>query len=194
VDRPGFEKTFVYKATGASAATGAVYDPGPISHWEDDMAILNKWGIAAVAVMGIAAMAGSVVAQDKAAAVKARQDFMKAQGADTKAISDYSKGMGSKADAEKAIADLQGRAGKIPALFVPGTSATDMPGVSFAKPAAFTEGDKVTAAAANLKAVEDKVAAAINTGTPADVATASADLGPKGCGGCHTPYRERKPA
>jgi cytochrome c556 len=154
---------------------------------------MNKWGVAAVAVAGMAALATGVVAQDKAAAVKARQDFMKAQAADTKAISDYAKGMGSKADAQKAIADLQSRAGKIPALFAPGTSMADMPGVSYAKPAAFTEKDKVEAAANNLKAVEDKVAAAINTGTPADVATAAADLGPKGCGGCHTPYRERKP-
>ncbi len=118
---------------------------------------------------------------------------MKAQGADTKAISDYSKGMGSKDDAAKAIADLQARSGKIAALFVPGTSIVDLPGVSYTKAAAFSEPDKVAAAAVNLKAIEDKVAAAIATGTPADVATASADLGPKGCGGCHTPYRERKP-
>ena len=157
------------------------------------MARLNKWGVAALAVASVAALATGVTAQDKAAAVKARQDFMKAQAADTKAINDYSKGMGSKDDALKAIADLQSRNGKILALFVPGTSMADLPGVSYAKPAAFTETDKVTAAAANLKVVEDKVAAAIATGTPADVATASADLGPKGCGGCHTPYRERKP-
>jgi len=155
--------------------------------------VVMKWGIAALAVAAIG-VAGASIAQDKAGAVKARQDFMKAQGADTKAISDYAKGMGDKASAQKAIADLQERAGKIPALFVPGTSMADMPGVSFAKPAAFTESDKLAAASANLKAVEDKVAAAINTGTPADVAAASADLGPKGCGGCHTPYRERKPA
>ena len=157
------------------------------------MALLNKWGYAALAAAGVAALASGVVAQDKAAAVKARQDFMKAQGADTKAISDYAKGMGSKADAQKAIADLQSRAPKIPALFVPGTSATDMPGVSYATPAAFPEKEELAAAAANLKSVEDKVAGAINTGTPADVAAASADLGPKGGGGCHTPYRERKP-
>jgi cytochrome c556 len=157
------------------------------------MALLNKWGAAALAVAGIAALATGVVAQDKAAAVKARQDFMKAQGADTKAIGDYAKGAASKDDAAKAIADLQARSGKIVALFTPGTSMADMPGVSYAKPAAFTETDKLAAAAANMKAVEDKVAAAISNGTPADVAAAAADLGPKGCGGCHTPYRERKP-
>ncbi|MEI9890690.1 MAG: hypothetical protein WDN45_08950 [Caulobacteraceae bacterium] len=84
------------------------------------MAVFKKWGVAAVVVAGIAALATGVVAQDKAAAVKARQDFMKAQGADTKAISDYSKGMGSKDDAAKAIADLQARSGKIAALFVSG--------------------------------------------------------------------------
>jgi cytochrome c556 len=172
----------------------ADYDPRSISHWEDDMARLNKWGVAAVAAAGIAALATGVVAQDKAAAVKARQDFMKAQAADTKAINDYAKGMASKADAEKAIADLQARNGKILALFVPGTSMSDMPGVSYLKPAAFTEKDKLAEAVANLKTLEDKTAGVIKTGTPADVAAAAGDLGKNGCGGCHTPYRERKPA
>ena len=80
------------------------------------MARMNKWGVAALAVAGVAALATGVTAQDKAAAVKTRQDFMKAQAGDTKAISDYAKGMGSKEDASKAIADLQARSGKIAAL------------------------------------------------------------------------------
>lgn len=158
------------------------------------MARVNKWCVAAVAVAGMAAIATGVVAQDKAAAVKARQDFMKAQAADTKAINDYAKGMGSKADAEKAIADLQARNGKILALFAPGTSMTDLPGVSYAKPAAFTETDKLKDVVATLKAQEDKTADAIKSGTPEAVGAAAADLGRMGCGGCHTPYRERKPA
>jgi cytochrome c556 len=141
----------------------------------------------------MAALATGVVAQDKAAAVKARQDFMKAQAADTKAINDYAKGMASKADAEKAIADLQSRNGKILALFVPGTSMADLPGVSYAKPAAFTETDKLKAVVASLKTAEDKMADTIKTGTPDAVGTAAGDLGKTGCGGCHTPYRERKP-
>ena len=157
------------------------------------MARMNKWGIAALAAVGVAALATGVVAQDKAAAVKARQDFMKAQAADTKAVGDYAKGTGSKDDALKGIADLQARNSAILKQLVPGTSMADMPGVSYAKPAAFTDGPKLAEIVSNLKVIEDKVADAIKTGTPADVAAASADIGPKGCGGCHTAYRERKP-
>jgi cytochrome c556 len=163
-----------------------------IGHWEDDMA-LNKWGMAAVAaIVGVSAL-GAAVAQDKAAAVKARQDFMKAQAADTKAIGDYAKGMASKDDALKAIADLQARNPKILALFVPGTSMTDLPGVSYAKAAAFTETPKLAEVVATLKGFEDKQAELIKTGTPEAVGALQADLGKNGCGGCHTPYRERKP-
>jgi cytochrome c556 len=157
------------------------------------MARLNKWGAAALAVAGMAALATVAVAQDKAAAVKARQDFMKAQAADTKAIGDYAKGMASKDDALKAIADLQTRNPAILKQMTPGTSMADMPGVSYAKPAAFTDGAKMTEIVANLKVMEEKLADTIKTGTPADVGAAAAGLGPNGCGACHKDYRERKP-
>ena len=157
------------------------------------MARSNKWGFAAVAVAGMAALATVAVAQDKAAVVKARQDFMKAQAADTKSIGDYAKGMGSKDDALKAVADLQARNPKILDQLAPGTSMADMPGVSYTKPAAFTEKDKLVAIVANLKVMEDKLATTIKTGTPAEVGTEAAGLGPNGCGACHKDYRERKP-
>lgn len=157
------------------------------------MALLNKWGFAAVAAAGVAALATGVVAQDKAAVVKARQDFMKAQAADTKTIADYTKGMASKADAEKAVADLQARNPKILDQLAPGTSMADMPGVSYMKPAALTEKDKLAAIVANLKGLEDKLADTVKTGTPEQVTAAAADVGRQGCGGCHSQYRERKP-
>jgi cytochrome c556 len=157
------------------------------------MARMNKWGVTAMTVAAMAALATVAVAQDKAAAVKARQDFMKAQAADTKTISDYTKGMASKDDAMKAIADLQTRNPAILKQLVPGTSMADMPGVSYAKPAAFTDTAQLTQIVANLKTIEDKVADTIKTGTPEQVATASADIGRMGCGGCHMTYRERKP-
>jgi cytochrome c556 len=157
------------------------------------MARVNKWCVAAVAVAGMAALATVAVAQDKAAAVKARQDFMKAQAADTKAIGDYAKGMGSKDDALKAIADLQTRNPAILKQLVPGTSMADMPGVSYAKPAAFTDTAKLTEIVATLKTMEDKLAGTIKTGTPDQVGAEAAGLGPNGCGACHKDYRERKP-
>ena len=172
----------------------ADYDPATIGHWEDDMARLNKWGVAAVAVAGMAALATVAAAQDKAAVVKARQDFMKAQAADTKVIRDYANGMAAKADAEKAIADLQLRNGAILKQLVPGTSTAELPGVSFAKPAAFTDRAKLEAIIANLKAIEDRTAAVIKTGTPEEAGMAGAEIGRDGCAACHNTYRERRSA
>jgi len=154
---------------------------------------MNKWGVAALAAAGVAALATGVMAQDKAAAVKARQDFMKAQAADTQAIGNYAKGTGSKDDALKAVADLQTRNPAILKQLVPGTSMADMPSVSYTKPAAFTEKDKLVAIVGNLKVMEDKLAATIKTGTPEQVGAEAAGLGPNGCGACHKDYRERKP-
>ena len=157
------------------------------------MARYSKWGVAAMAVAGVAALATVAAAQDKAAAVKARQDFMKAQAADTKAISDYSKGMGTKDDALKAIADLQTRNPAILKQLAPGTSMDDMPGVSYTKAAAFTDTAKLTEIVGNLKVMEDKLANTIKTGTPEQVGMEAAGLGPNGCGACHKDYRQQKP-
>jgi cytochrome c556 len=153
----------------------------------------KQWSLGTAAVMIAASMALGATAEDKAAVVKARQDFMKAQGADTKAINDYAKGMASKADAEKAIADLEARNSKILDQLVPGTSMADMPGVSYAKPAAFSDKDKLAAIVASLKTLEDKTAETIKTGTPEQVGAAAADIGRQGCVACHRDYRERKP-
>ena len=159
------------------------------------MAKLNKWGVTAVAAaVGFAAIGTAVAAQDKTAFVKNRQSFMKAQAADSKAISDYAKGMGSKADAEKAMADLRARNPKILALFADSTtSSTAMPGVSNAKAVIWTDKDKFARVVTTLKMLEDKEAELIKTGTPGAVETAQADLGKMGCGGCHGAYREKLP-
>ena len=159
------------------------------------MANVHKWGMAAIAaVVGVAALGTTVVAQDKTAFVKDRQAFMKAQAADNKAINDYAKGMGSKDDAVKAIADLQARNPKILALFADSsTSSTAMPGVSNAKAVIWTDKDKFAGVVATLKGLEDKQAALIKTGAPADVGAGQADLGKMGCGGCHGTYREKLP-
>ena len=158
------------------------------------MARLNKWGVAALAAAGVAAMATGVMAQDKAAAVKARQEFMKAQAADNKAINDYAKGMASKDDALKAIADLQARNGKIVGLFAdPTTSSTAMPGVSNAKAVVWEDKAKFAGVVATLKDLEEKQAELIKTGSPADVGTAQGNLGRLGCGGCHGTFREKLP-
>lgn len=139
----------------------------------------------------VAAGTVSVFAQqdDKLAAIKARQDFMKAQGADAKAISDYSKGQGDQATALKAINDLIARQPKIDALFVPGTSATDFPGKTNAKPELWTDTAKVAAIRAALLTEEKKLVVAVQSGDKQAVADQLAATNKAGCGACHGAYR-----
>jgi cytochrome c556 len=153
----------------------------------------GKWGTIAIAALGVAALGTAVVAQDKTGLVKDRQAFMKAQAADNKAINDYAKGMADKAAATKAIDDLLARNTKIVSLFVPGTSSTDLPGVSNAKAVIWTDHDHFTSIAASLHDLEVSQAALIKTGTPEAVGAAQANLGKTGCGGCHGTFREKLP-
>lgn len=156
---------------------------------------MRKWmqrGMLAIG-LGLFVVAGtvSVFAQqdDKLAAIKARQDFMKAQGADAKAISDYSKGQGDQAKALAAINDLIARQPKISALFVPGTSATDFPGKTNAKPELWTDTAKVQAIETALAAQEQKLLVAVQGGDKQAVADQLAATNKVGCGACHGAYR-----
>ena len=102
-----------------------------------------RFGVAAAA-LGLALAFGTVavVAQDKEAEIKTRQDTMKRQGKDFKAIQDYVKGQVDQAGAEQAIADLQSIAPKIVTLFPEGTGLDAFPGKTGAKPDIWKEWDK----------------------------------------------------
>ena len=145
--------------------------------------------LAAAVVIGFGAV--GVIAQDKEAQIKTRRDTMKRQGEDFKAIQDYAKGEGDQAGAEKAIADLQGLAPKIPDLFPPGTGLDAFPGKTGAKPDIWKEWDKFKAFIPTLEGEEQKLAAAIKSGDKAAIGAQLANTGKNGCGGCHTPYREK---
>ena len=147
----------------------------------------------ALVTLGVAAFGTAVVAQDKAQVVKDRVAAMKKMGADNKALNDYSKGMGSKDDALKAIADLQALNPKISSWFVAGTSSADMPGVSYAKPTIWTEKAKFDAIIGDLKTAEAATAEAVKNGTPEAVGATLPPIGRTGCGACHTTYREKLP-
>lgn len=158
------------------------------------MTRLNRWSVATLAVLGVVAAASGVVAQDKTKIVKDRQDSMKKLGGYSKTISDYTKGMKTKDDALKAIADLQAATAKMPSWFAPtGTSSTDLPGVSLAKAAIWTEKDKFADGIKSLQALEAQEADLIKTGSPDDVAKFAPQMGMKGCGACHAAYREKVP-
>ena len=153
---------------------------------------VSKIGFAAaLAALAIGFGAVGVVAQDKAAQIEKRRDTMKRQGTDFKAISDYVKGEGDQASAEKAIADLQSIAPKIVDLFPPGTGLDAFPGKTGAKPAIWQEWDKFKVIPVTLAGAEEKLAAAIKGGDKAAIGAEIANTGKNGCGACHTPYREK---
>jgi cytochrome c556 len=133
-------------------------------------------------------------AQDAAAQTEARQGVMKAQGKDLGAVKAFTEDKGDLAAAQTAGADLVTQIGKVPTLFPKGTSMTDLPGKSYAKPNIWTDTDKFNAAA---KTAADK-AAALNTalkgGEKAAITAAYGDMGKNGCGGCHETFREKKPS
>jgi cytochrome c556 len=152
---------------------------------------MGKWNKLVIATLGIAAIGTAVMAQDKMAMIKARQDFMKAQSADTKAIGDYAKGMGDKASAMAAVDDLIVRSDKIVGLFTdPTLNSTDMAGMTNAKAVIWTDHDNFAKIPVAMKALEMQTKVAIETGTPEQVAAAAGAQGKNGCGACHSVYRE----
>jgi cytochrome c556 len=148
-------------------------------------------GLAAAVALSIGLGAAVVAAQDKEAQVKTRRDTMKRQGADFKAIQDFVKGEGDQAAAAKAIDDLLSLAPKIVDLFPPGTGMDAFPGKTGAKPEIWKEWDKFKAIPAVLQSEEQKLADAIKSGDKAAIGAQLTNTGKNGCGGCHTPYREK---
>jgi cytochrome c556 len=151
---------------------------------------LAKWSAVtglAVAVLVAGGVAG--LAQDKLAEIKARQNFMKAQGGDLKTILAFTKGTADQAAATKAIDDLLARAPKIATLFPAGTSATDFPGKTAAKPTIWTDWDKVKKIPLAVQNEEEKLKTAIASGDKKAVLGGVAALNKNGCGACHGSYR-----
>jgi cytochrome c556 len=114
---------------------------------------------------------------------------MKAQGADAKAITEFSKGQGDKQAALKAVDDLIARSAKIDDLFPAGTSSTDFPGKSNAKPEIWTDWEKVKLIPAKLLEEETKLKGAIQGGDQKAVADQLGATVKNGCGACHGGYR-----
>jgi cytochrome c556 len=155
------------------------------------MAKASIVGAAMAAVIGLGAAIG--VAQDKEAIIKERRDTMKRQGDDFKAIADFIKGEGG-VDQATALAkaqDLLTIAPKIPSLFPAGTSLTDFPGKTGAKPDIWKEPDKFKAVIPVLEGEEHKLVDAIKSGDKAAIGAQLGATGKNGCGACHTPFREK---
>ncbi len=153
------------------------------------MSVKLRWNVAMVAALGVVALGATAMAAP-ADTVKERQASMKAQGADLKAVTDYSRGKADKDAALKGANDLADRAAKDAKLFPKGTSSADLPGVSHAKPEIWTDNAKFMAILKGMQDKSTKLAGVIKSGTPDDVRSAAMDLAKTGCGACHSTYRE----
>ena len=143
--------------------------------------------LALSAALAVAA-AGASYAQDKAALVKARQDFMERQQDDVNVIGKFFKGSGDQASAVTAATNLLAVAPRIPDQFVAGTSMADVP-KSKCKPEILEHPDKVKALVANLQTLEQKLLETVKAGNPDAVRAQLLTTYREGCTACHTDYR-----
>jgi|SRR5579859_7812133 len=153
----------------------------------------QSWGAAGIAFATVV-LVGSVVvwAQDKEAAVAARQAAMKQEGPDLRTISDYANDKGT--DQATAIAktqELLALSDKLIGLWPAGTSSKDFPGKSNAKPEIWTEMDKFKALYVGQKKAEEELLAAVQKGDKPAVQAAVANVGKGSCSACHGTYREK---
>jgi len=151
-------------------------------------------GCAAVlglSLAGAAVLSTAAFSQDSEAVLKNRQATMKRMGADLDAIKAYLDGKADEAKALTGATDLDATIRTVVELFPAGTGMEQFPGKSGAKPGIWTEKEKFDAAHRLAVEKADALLAATKSGDKPAIAAAFADLGKGGCGGCHTPFREK---
>ena len=149
-------------------------------------------GIVTLALLGAGPWTAADAADDPATIVVKRQALMKQQGSMAKAINDYVEtGAGEPADVLRYAMTFRAISLAIPDLFPAGTSMDDGVGKTGAKPAIWADWAGFQAAAARLGEEGGKLADAALTGDKAKIAEQFASLGKNGCGGCHTPFRQK---
>lgn len=155
-------------------------------------AVIAALGAGLLLAVSIAAPSIPLAQDDPAAVIAERRALMRANGMHMGAINDFvEKGMGEPAAVAVHAVDMAAIARSIPGLFPPGTSMDDNAGQTGAKPAIWTEWDKFQAAAAALEQESLKLFRAAQSGDRDAIAAQFAELGKNGCGGCHTPYRQK---
>ncbi|HVM80351.1 MAG TPA: cytochrome c [Stellaceae bacterium] len=150
--------------------------------------VLGAAVVAMAAVLGAGTVA--TLAADNETVVKERQAAMRQRSADLKTINAYidDKG-GDQASAVAAAKEMLVLEQKIDASWLPGTSSTDLPGKSNAKPEIWAEMDKFKAMGAILQSGQQKLLAALEQGDKTGAKAIIADFGRNSCGACHTAYR-----
>ena len=152
------------------------------------LSILGATVVAMAAVLGAGTVA--TLAADNETVVKERQAAMRQRSTDLRTINAYidDKG-GDQASAVAAAKEMLVLEQKIDASWLPGTSSTDLPGKSNAKPEIWTEMDKFKAMGAILQSGQQKLLTALEQGDKAGAKAIIADFGKNACGACHTAYR-----
>lgn len=146
----------------------------------------------AIAMAAAIAAPALLAAQDAEATIKQRQETMKQLGGHMKAINEFvESGNGSAEDVAARAASIQQVAAKIPELFPEGTSMDDGIGKTGAKPAIWAEWSKFQDAAKNMGEEAGTLASVAVTGDRDAIGVQFAALGKQGCGGCHTPFRQK---
>ena len=148
----------------------------------------------ALALLAIGGTASVTAQESKEAAIKARKDFMEDQQHAVDAISDFAKGKGTREAAIEGVnklLDLSTQMGpKLAALFPPGTSNTDFPGKTRAKPELWQHLDEAKAAPAKLHEAELELVPVVKTADPQTVGKSLSGLYRQSCNGlCHNAFR-----
>lgn len=154
-------------------------------------------GIAVIAGAGFFALqgfTGKAAADDMQAVVDARVALMKDNSAKMQAMGAVVQAKsGDLAAMAELASGLQANGMKIPDLVPKGTSLADMPGKSYAKPEIWAHFDDFKAAAGVLATEAGKLADDAKRGDMAAFVAQYDVVGEKGCGGCHTQFRMKKP-
>lgn len=145
-----------------------------------------------LAVLLSGGLALQVVAQDPAAAIKKRQDFMKEFGGYMKAVNEYvEKGMGTPEEVKAKAEEIEEESAEIVGLFPAGTGMDDGVGKTGAKKEIWEKPDEFKAAAENVGQLAAKLEEAAESGDKQQIADAFGALGKNGCGGCHQTFRAK---
>jgi cytochrome c556 len=125
-------------------------------------------------------------------AIAERQKLMKGNGAAAKAIDDFvESGTGTADDVAKNAATIKDAAGKIPSLFVPGSSIDDNVAKTAAKKDIWDNFDDFKAKAAKLGDLASALQMAAATGDKQKITDAFNTMGKDGCGACHSLYKQK---
>ncbi len=150
---------------------------------------MRKFIIAAIA-LSLPTLAIADAATD---AVKARQAHMKSYGKQMGTFAAMAKGeVEYDAAAAQAAADELGKLVMVDqsAFWLPGTSMDDLPGVSYAKPAFWSEMDKAGAIGKEMVAAVAAMQEVAGSGK-GEMAQALGGIG-KNCQACHKAYQAKK--